>query len=1041
MKKITQSNIFTIAVLSFLLALCATSYAQVQTTFTPRYTESIRGDMTTIGNTTISRHPINDYHGQDGNHDFNNNVYVDIDADNTTFNSSSANFSNPNPNLNCLAVRRVYLYWAASDKETNGNDNQPNWNYNDVKLMLPGESAYTTYTSDDVIYRGRNVHFSNDPYVCVKDITTEVLNLSSPYGTYQVANVEGKIGGLTPHPNGNSGVSGGWQIVFVYTSPDLAMKNISVFDGYAHVTDSNNNFDINFNGFQTTPTGPVNATIVLGSLEGDRDLDGDKLQFLDTSNTFVDLTAPLRASDNFFNSRITVGNTDFLDRVPASTNTLGFDATAFSLDNPGNTVIDNNQTSATIRLTSDQETYGLYLMGLSVDVWAPSLYPITLDSDAINNTTQAGNSVIFDFNFENTGNDDAINVVLHTTLPTNLEFIGANNLPAGVTYTYDINTRLLQFFVEDGLVDIGDPAINIEFEVEIREECYFLEQSCDLGFELQIEANYNGVNNPAPVTTLSSSGQDLCHLGTVLPITIDQPAMAQWATSAGDLDRTVTCETPNDLTAAQALFPVPDKCNFTVTKTSGTFVPDANSCGSSGTYTNTFNFTDACGRTIADYVQVITLVDDTPPVLGSLPADQVIDCSDTPNFVQPTVTDACSANINLTYNDVITNSSCSFDYTITRTWTAIDDCNNQSTVSQTFIIQDTTAPTFVETLPQDQTVTCGNVPPAATLTATDNCGNPTVSFNETRTDGACASDYTITRTWTATDECGNELVHTQTIYIEDTTPPTLVGNIDPELFINCNLPPDPPNLNFIDNCSSNLDVIFSEEIIEIDFYNFDLIRTWEVYDDCANMSSYSQVLHMETIKSNAVTQLNLCENDRPIDLSQYFPVDTPGYWEGNSSALINNNILDPLIVGEGNYTLSYIDATDNCIEIVRVEANIGPACEKDDNCIRSPFDVDISKIVTPNGDLKNQTFEVAYVLNPNVERDNTCDIIIRVKMFNRWGNKVFESRDYQNDWEGVSDGRVGAAQVLPAGTYYYVVELVNSGLRPIQGYILLGTEQ
>ena len=100
-----------------------------------------------------------------------------------------------------------------------------------------------------------------------------------------------------------------------------------------------------------------------------------------------------------------------------------------------------------------------------------------------------------------------------------------------------------------------------------------------------------------------------------------------------------------------------------------------------------------------------------------------------------------------------------------------------------------------------------------------------------------------------------------------------------------------------------------------------------------------------------------------------------------------------------------------------------------------------SKIVTPNGDLKNQTFEVAYVLNPNVERDNTCEIIIRVKMFNRWGNKVFESRDYQNDWEGVSDGRVGAAQVLPAGTYYYVVELVNSGLRPIQGYILLGTEQ
>ena len=962
MKKITQFYLSKIAVLSFLLALCATSYAQVQTTFTPRYTESIRGDMTTIGNTTISRHPTNDYHGQDGNHDFNNNVYVDIDTDNTTFNSSSANFTNPDPNLNCLAIRKVYLYWAASDKETLGQDNQPNWNFNDVKLMLPGESTYTTYTADEIIYRGRDVHFSNDPYVCVKDISTEVLNLNSPYGTYQVANVEGKIGGLTPHGGGNSGVSGGWQLVFVYTSPDLAMKNITVFDGYAHVTDSNNNFDINFNGFQTTPTGPVNATIVIGSLEGDRDLDGDRLQFLDTSNNFIDLTAPLRTSDNFFNSRITVGNTDFLDRVPASTNTLGFDATAFSLDNPGNSVIDNNQTSATIRLTSDQETYGLYLLGLSVDVWAPSLYPITLDSDAINNTTQAGENIVFDFNFENTGNDDAINVVLHTTLPANLDFVSANNLPTGVTYSYDPNTRLLQFFVEDGLVDIGDPAINIEFEVEIREECYFLEQSCDLGFEIQIEANYNGVNNPAPVTTLSSHGQDLCQLGTVLPITIDQPAMAQWATPAGNLDRTVTCENPNDLTIAQGLFPIPDKCNFTVIKTSGTFVPDNNSCGSSGTYTNTFNFTDACGRTIADYVQVITLIDDTPPVLGALPADQTINCGDTPNFIQPTVSDACSANINLTFSDNTTNGACEGDYSITRTWTATDDCGNQSTVSQTFIIQDTTAP-------------------------------------------------------------------------------TLVGNIDPELFINCNLPPAPPNLSFTDDCTSNLDIIFSEEIIEIDFYNFDMIRTWEVYDDCANMNSYTQVVHMQTIKSNAVTQLNLCLNDRPINLSQYFPIDTPGYWEGNSASLITNNILDPLIVGEGDYTLSYIDATDNCIEIVRVEATVGPVCEKDDNCIRSPFDVDISKLVTPNGDLKNQTFEVGYVLNPNVDRDNTCNIIIKVKMFNRWGTKVFESSDYNNDWAGVSGGRIGAADILPSGTYYYVVELVNSGLRPIQGYILLGTEE
>ena len=65
MKKNTQFNFIEIAILSLLLALCAQSYAQVQTTFTPRYTESIRGDITTIGNNTISRHATNEYHGLD----------------------------------------------------------------------------------------------------------------------------------------------------------------------------------------------------------------------------------------------------------------------------------------------------------------------------------------------------------------------------------------------------------------------------------------------------------------------------------------------------------------------------------------------------------------------------------------------------------------------------------------------------------------------------------------------------------------------------------------------------------------------------------------------------------------------------------------------------------------------------------------------------------------------------------------------------------------------------------------------------------------
>jgi len=583
--------------------------AQIQREFLPRFNDIVNGDVTMIANNMLSRTATTSYNGEDDNHDFIDNVYVDIDADSTTFNSSSANFTNPEPQLACVSILKAYLYWVAADKEQdNGDDNQPDWNFDDIKLMLPGENIYTTLTADEVIYRGRDTHFSNDPYVNFKDITASVITLANPYGKYQVANVEAKIGSLIQHSGGNTGTSGGWQIVFVYESPELTTKNISLFDGYAHISLAFSSFDIDFSGFQTIPTGQVNANIVIGSLEGDRSLIGDKFQIKNVAGNFEDISAPLRDSINFFNSRITIGNSNFIDRNPSSLNTLGFDATVFSLNNVANSILTNNQTEATIRLTSNQETYGLYLIGLSVDVRSPNLYPILLNSDAVGNITNAGETVIIDFNFLNTGNDDAINVILTTTLPTNVEFISASSLPNGITFAYDSTTRVLQFFIEDGLLDVADALLNLEFEIMVKDECYFLEDSCNLSFEIQIEATYNGVENSNQQTTSSSYGLDDCQLGSFLPITINIPAETIWINSIGDLDRDIICEDPIALNNAQSLSPETDKCDFNLIKTSGEFVPD-NSLGFSGTYTNTWFFTDACGRTIVDYVQTITIND------------------------------------------------------------------------------------------------------------------------------------------------------------------------------------------------------------------------------------------------------------------------------------------------------------------------------------------------------------------------------------------------------------------------------------------------
>ncbi|SDS28819.1 gliding motility-associated C-terminal domain-containing protein [Formosa sp. Hel1_31_208] len=827
--------------------------AQVLDAFTPRFNETVNGDVTMVANNMLSRTATDNYNGGSGNHSFNNNVYVDIDGlvdinnDNIddTFNSSSANFSNPEPQLTCLSMYKAYLYWAAADREPTTDptsENQPNWNYNDIMLMLPGQTQYTTLTADDVIYRGRNFHINNDPYICFKDITDQVTGLVDPYGTYQVANVEAKLGSVIGHGGGNIGTSGGWQIVFVYESPKLPAKNISLFDGYANVTSAINNFDITFGGFQTVPTGDVNTNVIIGSLEGDRDLSGDQLQIRDTNNNFVSITAPQRTSNNFFNSRITIGNSDFLDRNPASQNTLGFDAAVFNLDNTGNNIIANNQTSATLRLTSNQETYGLFLVGLCVDVWAPDLDPIEIIMDTGSTPTNAGSSLGFNFNIVNKGNDSAVNLSISATLPPQIAAVNMVNTPTGVTYNFNPTTNLLEFFIEDGYTDVGDPALNVDFDVVIQDECYFLEDDCDLNFDLQFTANYNGIQNPNNQNSLSSAALDNCNIGNKLPLIVEvnQPIVS-WSNAPGELDTTVDCSDSIALENAQNLEPDTDKCDFTLTKTSGPFVPDP-SCPTNGTYTNTWSFTDACNTTIDAYIQVITVVDNTPPTI-SIPADTTVECTestDPADTGSATATDNCG-NTRVTYADTSV-PGCGNTETITRTWTATDDCGNTVSEDQIITVVDTTDPKL--TIPSKIDIECTeSTDPSNTgqATATEACGNVTITYTDNTT-VVCGNAVIIIRTWTATDDCGNFESDDQTITVVDTVNPTLV--VPADVTIECAESTDPADTGSAtaaDTCG-NVTVTYADASVPGCGNTQIITRTWTATDDCDNSVSEDQII-------------------------------------------------------------------------------------------------------------------------------------------------------------------------------------------------------
>ncbi|WP_166636680.1 Calx-beta domain-containing protein [Zeaxanthinibacter enoshimensis] len=678
----------TYAPVRFLFALVLFSFtflaqAQEKKKFEPRYVGTVSGNVTMIANNVLNQHPINSYHGNTDNQD-GTGVYVDIDGDTSTFNSSSANLTNPEPGAGCLEFVKVYLYWAASDKEAGGSTlNDESWAHNQLKLQLPGQTTYSTITADEVLYRGRDEHFYNDPYVCIKDITNEVTSLGDPYGKYQVANLKASHGGLNPHNGGNFGVAGGWQIVFVYQSPDLTRRNISLFDGYAHVA-NNQTTEFNIDGFQTIPFGEVKADFVLGVIEGDRVLSGDKFEIRKPDGNWEKLSSLKRGTDNFFNSRITKPNDitgieeDFINRNPASTNTLGFDASIFKLNNLGNTLIANNQTETDLRATSGSESYGLFLVGLSVEVYEPNLGSLDFTTNPLNSTYDAGETATMVVNVKNSGNDDIRDLELVGIVPPEVELVEPISLPSWISYDYKAGSRELTFTVDDGYTDVDDDPYSIQFDMVVKDPCYFLEGSCTGNFSIQMVATYKGVINGDKQTTNSSGTQNECGFGNHDPsvVTINTPDQVEWATTAGALDRTVSCEDTAGLNAAQSLEPAYASCNFTIQKTSGAFVP-APGCDAIGTYTNTFVFTDACGRESETFTQVITVEDTTAPLFNeTLPADTAAAFDNIPAPEILTASDTCDSNPQVNMVESYIGDSNSTTYTIVRTWTASDCAGN-----------------------------------------------------------------------------------------------------------------------------------------------------------------------------------------------------------------------------------------------------------------------------------------------------------------------------------------------------------------------------
>jgi hypothetical protein len=219
-----------------------------------------------------------------------------------------------------------------------------------------------------------------------------------------------------------------------------------------------------------------------------------------------------------------------------------------------------------------------------------------------------------------------------------------------------------------------------------------------------------------------------------------------------------------------------DSCSGSVTGTTN----DPLTYTEVGSHTVTWTFDDGDGNT-STQTQTVIVTDTAVPLpdLGSLPT--VTGTCAASVSVVPTATDSCSGPITGSTQDPLFYDT---DGTFVVTWTYDDGNGNTSTQTQTVIVDDVEA-AVPDTDPLADIVGECSAQVTVSPTATDACVGPVSGSTSDPLLYDTLGSHLIT--WSYDDTRGNTSTQTQTVVVEDNTPP-VVSSVTPSQ--SCLWPPD-----------------------------------------------------------------------------------------------------------------------------------------------------------------------------------------------------------------------------------------------------------
>ncbi|MDC3044402.1 gliding motility-associated C-terminal domain-containing protein [bacterium] len=288
-----------------------------------------------------------------------------------------------------------------------------------------------------------------------------------------------------------------------------------------------------------------------------------------------------------------------------------------------------------------------------------------------------------------------------------------------------------------------------------------------------------------------------------------------------------------------------DNCSDTVTVDIAD-ITTLGDCEGSMTVERTYTLTDLSGNSSSVTV-TLNVVDTLAPVWTSTPPDILLSCDDDLPLDEAMAEDGCSAVLVVLEQDTLL-SDATGNYEVSQTWSAMDQCGNETFYSRIVTVIDTIGPTVI--LPADTIVSCDTSIPALDPVVFDNCGEVTWTVTEEWIPGECPGSGTWERLILAVDDAGNSADATQIVHVVDTVAP-VISNWPEDLVLTdpANVPDCESNaLLWIDNCSEAVVDCDTDTIEEFCPGSFLLERTYTVTDACGNVASAQQSILVEDVE-------------------------------------------------------------------------------------------------------------------------------------------------------------------------------------------------